>query len=76
MTETLSARTELEAELGAGLTALYLLSEEHCADLLALVRAAPRRDLELAEAALAENIAGLPRGTRKIVRTVLLRGRR
>ncbi|WP_433193902.1 hypothetical protein ACQP1G_34665 [Nocardia sp. CA-107356] len=76
MTETIGARRKLESELGEGLTALYLLSEDQCADLLTLLNGAPGRDRALAETALADNIARLPWGTRSIVRAALLRRRR
>ncbi|MEU2252715.1 hypothetical protein [Nocardia xishanensis] len=76
MTETISARRMLENELGDGLTALYLLSEAQCADLLTLLNGAPGRDRALAESELADNIADLPWGIRSVVRAVLLRRRR
>ncbi|MGV9614378.1 hypothetical protein [Nocardia xishanensis] len=76
MTETISARRTLENELGDGLTALYLLSEAQCADLLTLLNGAAGRDRALAESELADSIARLPWGIRSVVRAVLLRGRR
>ncbi len=76
MTDPIAGRQGLEQALGTGLTAVDLMSDDHCADLLALLDDAPRRDRALAETELADNLARQPRALRFVLRAVLLRRRR
>ncbi|MFB7716598.1 hypothetical protein [Nocardia sp. NPDC056100] len=63
-------RAQLEAELGGPFTALYLLPEPQCADLLELIRTAPERERIAMDAAVEATLATLPRGTRAIARVM------
>ncbi|WP_228000216.1 hypothetical protein [Nocardia australiensis] len=76
MTDPIAGRQKLEQALGTGLAAVELMSDDQCADLLALIDDAPRRDRALAEAELSDNLAREPRALRFVLRAVLLRRRR
>ncbi|MGX1805090.1 hypothetical protein ACWIGI_05195 [Nocardia sp. NPDC055321] len=75
MNSTTDPRGALELELGARLPALSALSQQQCADLLALLRTAPIRDRRLARQELAAKNAARPRPVRALLGSVLL-GRR
>ncbi|MFF2551109.1 hypothetical protein ACFVUS_08910 [Nocardia sp. NPDC058058] len=63
-------RDELERELGGPFTALYLLPEPQCADLLDMIRTAPDRERSAMDAAVEAKLATLPRGTRAAARVM------